>query len=142
MMISYRFAILFQILLQGVVPSTSLLVPPSSTKHSSYRQTTTSLNAVGSNNKNNKNLVASTIAASIIAAATTTATISLPAQAYVPTDYASETVEKVIQDLKDSSGNIDQTFKAYERIAGIITEGEGVGGMVNYSKFLHFHLKH
>lgn len=54
--------------------------------------------------------------------------------AYVPSDYASETVQAVVQELKTASGNVDATFKAYEEIAGIITEGKGVGGMVNYSE--------
>jgi hypothetical protein len=43
-------------------------------------------------------------------------------------------VQAAVQELTSASGNIDQTFKAYENIAGIITEGKGVGGMVNYSK--------
>mmetsp|Transcript_53917 Transcript_53917/g.156644 ORF Transcript_53917/g.156644 Transcript_53917/m.156644 type:complete len:255 (+) Transcript_53917:63-827(+) len=55
-----------------------------------------------------------------------------PVQAYVPSDYASETVQETLQALKDASGNVDATFKVYENIAGIITEGKGVGGMVNY----------
>lgn len=55
-----------------------------------------------------------------------------PAQAYVPSDYASDTVQEAVQSLKDSSGNAESTFKVYENIADIITEGKGVGGMVNY----------
>lgn len=58
-----------------------------------------------------------------------------PAQAYVPSDYASDTVQEAVQSLKDSSGNAESTFKVYENIADIITEGKGVGGMVNYSEF-------
>eukprot|EP00537_Pseudo-nitzschia_pungens_P011300 CAMPEP_0172382588 /NCGR_PEP_ID=MMETSP1061-20121228/544_1 /TAXON_ID=37318 /ORGANISM="Pseudo-nitzschia pungens, Strain cf. pungens" /LENGTH=309 /DNA_ID=CAMNT_0013110525 /DNA_START=180 /DNA_END=1109 /DNA_ORIENTATION=- len=57
---------------------------------------------------------------------------SLPANAYIPSDYASETVQNAIQDLKAASGNVDETFKVYENIAGIITEGKGVGGQINY----------
>ena len=34
--------------------------------------------------------------------------------------------------MKDAAGNPDQTFQAYENIADIITEGKGVGGVVNY----------
>lgn len=54
------------------------------------------------------------------------------ARADAPSDYASETVEMAIKTLKEASGSIDATFQAYEKVAGIITEGEGVGGMVNY----------
>lgn len=55
-----------------------------------------------------------------------------PALGYNPTDYASETVQGVIQSLKDASGDVDKTFKVYEDIAAIITEGRGVGGEINY----------
>jgi hypothetical protein len=62
------------------------------------------------------------------------ATVIQPSYGYVPSDYASDTVQAAVQELMTASGNIEQTFKAYENIAGIITEGKGVGGMVNYSK--------
>jgi hypothetical protein len=55
-----------------------------------------------------------------------------PVSAYEPNDYASETVKTVIQSLKDASGNVDSTVKAYEEIAAIISEGKGVGGSINY----------
>jgi hypothetical protein len=55
-----------------------------------------------------------------------------PAMAYSPNDYASDVVLTAVQSLKDSSGNIDQTFKSYENIGSIITEGKGVGGIINY----------
>lgn len=57
-----------------------------------------------------------------------------PALAYVPTDYASETVQTAIQTLKEASNNnnVDATVKAYENIAEIIIEGKGVGGQINY----------
>ena len=58
----------------------------------------------------------------------------LPVSAYDTSDYASDTVQEVLQSLKTSSGDEDATFKTFENIAGIITEGKGVGGMVNYSK--------
>lgn len=45
---------------------------------------------------------------------------------------ADDVVDSVLQQLKQSSGKADETFKAYERIAGIITEGTGVGGTINY----------
>lgn len=50
------------------------------------------------------------------------------------TDYASDTVEAAIVSLRESAGNIDQTFSAYESIGDIITEGKGVGGSINYSE--------
>ena len=75
--------------------------------------------------------IALTVATSTTAIITTT---PQAAYAYIPSDYASETVTTVIQDLKKASGNGDETFKVYENIAGIITEGKGVGGMVNFSK--------
>jgi hypothetical protein len=52
--------------------------------------------------------------------------------AYEYTDYASETVLAAVQSLKDAAGNSEQTFKSYENIADIITEGKGVGGTINY----------
>jgi hypothetical protein len=54
------------------------------------------------------------------------------AVAYSSSDYASETVTGVIESLKAAKGNVADTFKAYEDIQAIITEGKGVGGSVNY----------
>lgn len=56
------------------------------------------------------------------------------AMAYESTDYASETVTQVISELKNAQGKTAETFKAYEDVAAIITEGKGVGGAINYSK--------
>ena len=56
------------------------------------------------------------------------------ANAYYASDYASETVQTTVKDLQAAAGNVDETFKVYENVAGIITEGKGVGGMVNYRK--------
>jgi hypothetical protein len=78
------------------------------------------------------------VASSILAASLAFAVVSVPlpaAQAYDASDYASETVQTVIQTLKDASGNTEQTFKAFESIAAIITEGKGVGGMINYREY-------
>lgn len=77
---------------------------------------------------------ATTLAASLaFALATASTTLPVPpANAYIPSDYASDTVQTAIQDLKSASGNSDETFKVYEGIAGIITEGKGVGGQINY----------
>jgi hypothetical protein len=129
-MMSPRLFLLLQLL---VVPSRSLLTPfttrSSTGSHSSSRRV--SRTTLNSHTSDKNNLVASTIFATSLAIA---ASNPLPAQAYIPSDYASETVQAAIKTLKDASGNTDETFKAYEMVAGIITEGEGVGGMVNYSK--------
>jgi hypothetical protein len=61
----------------------------------------------------------------------------LPAQAYDPSDYASETVTEAVQSLKDAAGDSETTFKVYEGIAAIITEGKGVGGSINYRKYVN-----
>jgi hypothetical protein len=74
---------------------------------------------------------ATTLAASL---AVVVASTTLPANAYLPSDYASDTVQTAIKDLKTASGKADETFKVYEGIAAIITEGRGVGGQINYSK--------
>ena len=77
-----------------------------------------------------------TLAVSLaLAMAASTLTPVQPANAYIPSDYATETVQTAIQDLKAARGNSDDTFKIYESIAGIITEGKGVGGQINYSKY-------
>jgi hypothetical protein len=58
--------------------------------------------------------------------------ISCTAMAYDPTDYASETVQSTIRALKDTAGNAEATYKVYEEMNSIITEGKGVGGSINY----------
>lgn len=47
-------------------------------------------------------------------------------------DFASDAVEDVVKSLKESNGNQDKVFQTYENIADIITEGKGIGGVVNY----------
>lgn len=58
-----------------------------------------------------------------------------PATAYE--DYSGmddvDTVANVVQSLKDSSGDTAASFKAFESINEIITEGKGVGGMISSS---------
>ena len=53
-------------------------------------------------------------------------------QAYDDSDYASDTVQAAVSSLKRAAGNTADTFKAYEDVAAIITEGKGVGGEINY----------
>ena len=85
--------------------------------------------------KSHKQSFENALASSLLAASL--AMTTLPAQAYSPSDYASETVKDVIAALKQNRGNMEGTFQAYETVAEIITEGKGVGGMVNYSKSLY-----
>ena len=54
------------------------------------------------------------------------------ANAYEESDYASETVTTVVQRLKDTTGNTQETFNVLGDIAKIITEGRGVGGTLTY----------
>lgn len=63
---------------------------------------------------------------------TTLALPMKPQEALAYQDYASETVQEAVKLLKDAGGNSDQIFRAYENIAEIISEGKGVGGMINY----------
>jgi hypothetical protein len=59
-------------------------------------------------------------------------TSSQQAQAYEPTDFASETVQSTLQALRQSAGNSEETYKVFEQMNDIITEGKGVGGAINY----------
>jgi hypothetical protein len=47
-------------------------------------------------------------------------------------DANSPAVEAAISALRQSRGNAAETFKAFESINDIITEGKGVGGSINY----------
>lgn len=57
-----------------------------------------------------------------------------PAIAFEDSDYASETVTASVDSLKKAGSDAAETFKAFENIAAIITEGKGVGGSINYRK--------
>ena len=74
-------------------------------------------------------LLPQTVASAVLSASLL---FNSPAHAYNPSDYASETVQGAIESLKAASGNVDATFKVYESINEIITEGKGVGGDINY----------
>jgi len=56
-----------------------------------------------------------------------------PANAYDPSDYASETVTAAVTYLKEAEGDVSKSFQAFEEIAAIIAEGKGIGGSVNYN---------
>ncbi|KAL3936801.1 MAG: hypothetical protein SGBAC_007955 [Bacillariaceae sp.] len=81
--------------------------------------------------KSPKHSVEHALASTLLAASLAVAT-PLAAQAYAPSDYASDTVQDVVAALKQNRGNLEGTFQAYESVAEIITTGKGVGGMVNY----------
>ena len=53
----------------------------------------------------------------------------------VSNNNAEDTVELVIQSLKDATGDATMSFKVFETINDIITEGKGVGGSLSYSKY-------
>jgi hypothetical protein len=59
-------------------------------------------------------------------------TSSPAAHAYDASDYASETVQAALKSIQDASGKAEETVKAFENVAAIITEGKGVGGEINY----------
>jgi hypothetical protein len=115
------------VLLSLLLSSSNAFVAPSSRLEATNRQPATALTA----HKQQNMIYSSVLAASLALGALN----PLPAQAYVTSDYASETVTTALETLKQASGNIDETFKAYESINAIITEGKGVGGMINYREF-------
>jgi len=53
---------------------------------------------------------------------------------YTDTSGDVDTVATVVQSLKDSSGDAAASFKVFESISEIITEGKGVGGMISSCK--------
>ena len=114
-----------------VSSSTYGFVPQATTSSPLAQKRTTELQAKSKQSIENA-LASSLLAASV--AVTVASSPVLPAQAYSSSDYASETVKGVIAKMKESRGNLEGTFQTYETVAEIITEGKGVGGMVNYSK--------
>lgn len=86
--------------------------------------------------ENMKRGIASLLVASTICLSTLN--INSPA-AIAYDDYSdmndADTVEKVVKSLKDASGDAAASFKAFESINEIITEGKGVGGMISSCKF-------
>lgn len=82
-----------------------------------------------------KNGVASAATlASLIAISTLTyyPSISQAAVDSVYSDDSTDTVNNVVRQLKESTGDIDASFKVFESINEIITEGKGVGGSLSY----------
>jgi hypothetical protein len=142
------------VVLASIIPSAVSFSPsslrsgavatPLYTTASSAQLSTTSL-AASSNERNkdsininysNNKPILSTLAALTIL--TTTLTTSFQtANAYEESDYASETVTTVVQQLKENTGDVDKTFGTLEEIAKIITEGKGVGGSLSYGELLH-----
>lgn len=110
-----------------------------SNEFSRARMSTTSMNMnmISDDNKQIQDIkkgVTSLTFAAMIALSTAGVTPGV-AQAYE--DYTEmndiETVETVIKSLKESSGNAKASFKTFESISDIITEGKGVGGMISSS---------
>ena len=77
-----------------------------------------------------RNIVA---AAALASAVAFSPVLDGPANAYDPSDYASETVTAAVTSLKEAQGDASKSFQAFEEIAAIIAEGKGIGGSVNYN---------
>ena len=77
-----------------------------------------------------RNIVA---AAALASAVAFSPVLDGPANAYDPSDYASETVTAAVTSLKEAQGDVSKSFQAFEEIAAIIAEGKGIGGSVNYN---------
>ena len=119
-----------------------------SNEFSRARMSTTSMNMnmISDDNKQIQDIkkgVTSLTFAAMIALSTAGVTPGV-AQAYE--DYTEmndiETVETVIKSLKESSGNAKASFKTFESISDIITEGKGVGGMISSCKYLYLYLQY
>ena len=121
----------------GIIANNPILSEKKTTTATTTTTTTTTIMEESKQSSFTTKFASLSLAIALTVATSTTSIITTTPQAayaYIPSDYASETVTTVIQDLKKASGNGDETFKVYENIAGIITEGKGVGGMVNFSK--------
>jgi len=77
--------------------------------------------------ENTQKQIQATILAGVLSLSLTSTTVN----AYEDSDYASETVTETVQIVKDATGNVGATFKAFEGINDIVTEGRGVGGAIN-----------
>ena len=112
-------------LLAAIVVSTSAFSMQSKAATTTTK-TTTKTTTTKTTTKKSNHIVASIALISTL--------ITTPTLAFDPSDYASETVTQVIAELRNSQGKTADTFKAFEDVAAIITEGKGVGGAINYSK--------
>ena len=121
------------VLLLGLIGA-SAFTPPLASSTSSRPNNVQALKAQQheNNNKGFQNAVSAAIVASTL---TLTSLAAPPAVAYEASDYASETVTGVVSALKASGSNAADTFKVFEDIAAIITEGKGVGGSINYGEY-------
>ena len=114
-------------LLAAIVVSTSAFsIQSKATTTTTTKTTTTTTTTTKTTTKKSNHIVASIALISTL--------ITTPTFAFDPSDYASETVTQVIAELRNSQGKTADTFKAFEDVAAIITEGKGVGGAINYSK--------
>lgn len=131
--VAYRF-ISLSILTLLYSSSVSAFQSTTPSKVTASRASLISRRAISSDN-HDESLIQS--AAKIAATASLCALLSttaapLPAQAYNPDDFASDTVKNTIQLLQSAKGDADATSRAYETLGEIIAEGAGVGGAINY----------
>ena len=118
--------------------------PPLSTS-----STNNNIDNINNNNNNNtlKNIKKGISTISLTAAivlSTSTATVANANAELLDLDASSslstgeDTVELVLQNLKDATGDTTKSFKVFETVNEIITEGKGVGGSLSYRKFCLF----
>ena len=81
----------------------------------------------------------STLALTAAITLSSTTTVLPPTPAHAESlDYAAEdTIDIVLRNLKDATGDTAKSFKVFESINDIITEGTGVGGSLSYSTFYY-----
>jgi len=85
--------------------------------------------------KREKNSLKNVMASTLLVTSLMMNTLSFSgnaANAAVIIDSDVDAVEKVMQDLKSAGNNPEKIFSVYENIAEIISEGKGIGGIVNY----------
>lgn len=106
----------------------------------SKQSSTTSISAVRSDdhegiNKHvkNKGISMASLSLATLVSLSAMTTTPLTVQAYDDYDDV-DTVETTIQALKDATGSVDASFKVFESINEIITEGKGVGGSLSASE--------
>ncbi len=88
-----------------------------------------------------KKSVASLSLASLIFMSSSTVLHVPTAQAYAYNEFDSDidTVDITVQALKDAAGDAAASFKVFESINEIITEGKGVGGSLSASEYKYYY---
>lgn len=116
------------VLLLGLIGASAFAPPLTSTRPNNVQ-------ALKAHDNNNNKGFQNAVSAAIVASTLSLTSLAPPAVAYEASDYASETVTGVLSALKTSGSNAADTFKVFEDIAAIITEGKGVGGSINYGEY-------